>query len=229
VRAGGEEDGPPDEITIAGQQGHIGRDRMQTQAGELERSWLMVHDGQRGLAVVATYEATRARRIRPAMRESLASVTWDRTVELDAARALGIQVANVDGFTPSRSTTANVVLLGRGASFPPEPGPRVVTISPLPMQLPPDQETSVCPQLVARLLPVPTSDIEHEGAIEDGPLPGCERLAMAEADGQRLATFAALVFANHTPILVSGTVDADEVARYRSRFSSAARAVRPRS
>lgn len=229
VRSGGEQQGSIEEVGISGQQGRLGRDRLETQAGELERTWLMVHDGHRGLAVVATYEAARARRIRPAMHDSLASVTWDRNVELDAARALGIEVASVDGFTPSRSTTANVVLLGRGATFPPEPGQPVVTISPLPMQLPPDQVSSVCEQLVARLLPVPTSAIEHEGAIDDGPLPGCERLATAESEGHRLATYAALVFANNTPILVTGTVDAGDVARYRSRFSSAARAVRPRS
>lgn len=226
---GGEADGPEEQVSISGHAARMGRDRLHTQAGELERTWLMAHDGHRGLAVVATYEASRAPRARPAMQESLASVTWDAAVQLDAAAALGIQVGNVEGFTTSRATTANVVLLGRGASFPPEPGQPVVTISPLPMQLASDQAAHVCEQLVARLLPVPTSAIEQEGAIEDGPLPGCERLATADAEGHRLATYAALVFANQTPILVTGTVEASEIARYRARFASAARAVRPRS
>ncbi len=227
--AGAAEHGEAEEVTVAGQTGRIGRDRVRTQQGELERSWLMVHDGRRGLAVIATYEAGRAERVFPAMRESFAAVTWDREVELDPARALGLEVGRVEGMTPSRATTANVILLGRGATFPPEPGQPVVTISPLPMQLASEQSARVCEQLVARMLPVPTSDIAHEGAIEDGPLPGCERLATAEADGQRLATYAALVFANNTPILVTGTAPAAELARYRPRFSAAARAVRPRS
>lgn len=227
--SGAEQQGEAEAVTIAGQSGRVGRDRVRTQQGELERAWLLVHDGERGLAVIATYEAARASRVFPAMRESFAALTWDREVELDPARALGIEVGRVEGMTASNATTANVVLLGRGASFPPEPGQPVVTISPLPMQLASDQSARVCEQLVARMLPVPTSDIEHEGVIEDGPLPGCERLATAEADGQRLATYAALVFANNTPILVTGSAPAAELARYRPRFSAAARAVRPRS
>lgn len=221
--------GEVETIQVAGQSGRVGRDRVQTPQGELERAWLLAHDGARGLAVVATYEASRAPRVWPAMREAFGSVEWDRDAELDPARALGIEVARVEGLTPNRSTTANVVLLGRGATYPPEPGQPVVTIAPLPVQLASEQSARVCEQLVARLLPVPTSDIEHEGAIEDGPLSGCERLATAEANGLRIATYAALVFASHTPILVTGSVEASQLARYRRRFSAAARAVRPRS
>ncbi|HEY8429775.1 MAG TPA: hypothetical protein VIL20_15430 [Sandaracinaceae bacterium] len=227
--AGAEPYGEVEEVTIAGQTGRIGRDRVRAQQAELERAWLLVHDGERGLAITATYEASRSRRIFPAMRESFASVTWNREVDLDPALALGLEVGRVEGFTPSRATTANVVLLGQGASFPPQPGQPVVTISPLPMQLASDQTARVCEQIIARMLPVPTSDIAHEGAIEDGPLPGCERLATAEADGMRLATYAALVFIDRTPILVTGSARADQLERYRARFAAAARAIRPRS
>lgn len=224
-----EPEGEVEEVRVAGQDGRMGRDRVRAQQAVLERAWLLVHDGTRGLAVVATYEGGRAARVWPAMREALASVEWDREVQLDPARALGIEVADVEGLTPSRNTTANVVLLGRGASFPPEPGQPVVSIAPLPMQLASAQSARVCEQIIARLMPVPTSDIEHEGAIDDGPLSGCERLATAEAEGQRIATYAALVFTEQTPILVTGSVDAAELAQWRDRFSAAARAIRPRS
>jgi hypothetical protein len=70
--------------------------------------------------------------------------------------------------------------------------------------------------------------VELEGAIENGPLPGCERLATAESEGRRMATYAALLFAEGTPILVTGSVDAAQMRRWRARFSSAARAVRRR-
>lgn len=228
-QGGGRPHGDAQTVVIAEQEGRVGRDRIRTQNGDLERTWLLVHDGQRGLAVVATYEVTRAEQAWPAMRESFSTLTWDRSAAIDPARALGIEVAAVEGLTPSRATTANVVLLGPGATFPPQPGQPVVTISPLPMQLASEQSSRVCEQLVARLLPVPSSDIQLEGAIEDGPLPGCERLATAEAEGHRLATYAALVFTENTPILVTGTVDAAQIRRWRARFTSAARAVRPRS
>ena len=188
-----------------------------------------VEIGQSGEAYVATYEGGRAARVWPAMREALGSVEWNREAQLDAALALGIEVGAVEGLTLNRSTTANVVLLGRGASFPPEPGQAVVSIAPLPMQLASEQSARVCEQIIARLMPVPTSDIEHEGAIENGPLPGCERLATADANGERVVTYAALIFSSQTPILVTGSVDADELARWRPRFSAAARAIRPRA
>jgi hypothetical protein len=229
TQGGGRPQGEPETVRIGDQSGQLGRDRIRTQAGQLERTWLLVHDGTRGLAVVATYEVTRAEQAWPAMRESLSSVSWNRTAPIDPALALGIEVGAVEGLTLSRTTTANVVLLGAGATFPPQPGQPVVTISPLPMQLASEQSARVCEQLVARLLPVPSSDIQLEGAIENGPLPGCERLATADAEGQRLATYAAIVFTQSTPILVTGTVDAGELRRWRPRFVSAARAVRPRS
>ncbi len=225
----GEPQGEEQTVSVSGHSGRMGRETVPTQAGELERIYLLVHDGQRGLAVIATYEASHARRVRSAVHDSLASVSWDASAELDAAQALGIEMGEVEGFTPSSSTTANLMLLGQGVTFPPEPGQPVLTISPLPMQLPPGQAAQVCEQLVARVLPVPTSAIESEGPIDDGALPGCERLATAEGDGHRLATYAAIVFARNTPILVTGVVDSDEIESYRARFASAARAVRPRS
>lgn len=222
-------EGEVEEVEIGGQTGRMGRDRISSPQAELERGWLLAHDGTRGLAVVATYEAGRAARVWPVLREALAGVEWDRDQELDPARALGIQVARIEGLTPSNTTTANVVLLGRGVSFPPDPGEAVVSIAPLPMQLPPGQGPAVCDQIIARLMPVPTAAIAHEGAIDNGPLPGCERLATAQAEGLEVATYAALVFTEHTPILVTGSVDAAQMASWRERFSAAARAISPAS
>lgn len=221
--------GRVEEVEIAGQDGRIGRDRVSTPQATLERAWLLVHDGTRGLAIVATYEGSRSSQVWPAIRESLTSVVWDREAEIDAARALGIDVADVDGLRPSRATSANLVLLGDGASFPPEPGEPVVSVAPLPMQLASEQSARVCEQILARLMPVPTSAIELEGIIDDGPLSGCERLATAEAEGRRIATYAALVFTQRTPILVTATVDAAELSRWRPRFTAVARAIHPRS
>jgi hypothetical protein len=233
VRTGGSPNAPEpqdvEEIEVAGAQGRVGRDRIRTPQGELERGWLLVHDGTRGLAVMGTYEAARSRVAWSMLRESFSSLAWDRTATLDAAAALGIEVGSVDGLTVSPSTTANVVMLGRGATYPPQPGQPVVMISPLPLQLASEQSASACAQLVARLLPVPASDVSLEGAIENGGLPGCERLATAEAEGRRMATYTAILFSERTPILVTGSVDAAQVARWRARFTSAARAVRPRS
>jgi hypothetical protein len=233
VRTGGRPDAPDpvhdEEIEIAGQTARLGRDRIPTPNGELERTWLLAHDGQRGLAVVATYEGGRTEQIWPALRESFTHVEWDRSAQLDPARALGLEVDAIEGLTPSRATTANLVLLGRGATFPPEPGQPVVTISPLPMQLASEQTDRVCAQLVSRLIPVEEDSVEHEGAIEDGELSGCERLATAEIEGRRMATYAALLFSGGTPILVTGSVDAAQLRRWRTRFASAARRIRARS
>lgn len=233
VRTGGQANAPEPldeaEITVSGADGRVGRDRIRIPNGELERGWMLAHDGSRGLAVIGTYEASRSSVAWAMMQEAFASIEWDRTATLDAARALGIEVARVEGLTPSPSTTANVVLLGRGVSFPPEAGQPVVTISPLPMQLASENNAEVCTTLVSRILPVPADRVEQEGAIEGGPLPGCERLATAETEDGPIATYAAVLFSGNTPILVTGSVEAAQLRRWRARFASAARAVRPRS
>jgi hypothetical protein len=233
VRTGGQPNGPEaldvEETTVSGADGRTGRDRVRIPNGELERGWLLAHDGTRGLAVMGTYEASRSNVAWAMMQECFGSIEWDRTAVLDAAQALGIEVARVEGLTPSPSTTANVVLLGRGASFPPEAGQPVVTISPLPMQLASENAASICAQLVARLLPAEAARVEQEGTIEGGPLPGCERLATADTEDGPIATYAAVLFSGSTPILVTGSVEAGQMRRWRARFASAARAVRPRS
>lgn len=234
IRTGGSPDAPePDHvepITVAGQEGQLGRDRIRTEGGVLERTWLLAHDGTRGLGVVTTYEADRADAYRPGVRELLESVTWDTDATLDAGVALGIEVGPVDGLEQSHRSTANLVLLAPGAAFPPEPGQAVVTVSPLPMQVPPDQIQTVCTQLAERLVPVPTEDVAQEGQISDGRLPGCERLATAATNGgERMATYAALLFNEQgMPILVTASVAADQLETWRPRFASAARSVRGR-
>jgi hypothetical protein len=233
IRSGGAESAPtPDHeeaITLEGLTGRLGRDRVNTQAGTLERTWLLVHDGHRALGVVATYEAHSAEGLRAGVLDVLRSVSWDRDAELDATRAMGIEIGPVAGLELSHRTTANVVLLVPGAPYPPDVGQVVVTVSPLPMQIPPDQASRVCPQLAARLVPAPAADVQHEGALEGGPLPGCERLATAETnDGQRLITYAAIVFSGPSPIMVTASADAAQARQWRERFASVARAVRVR-
>src|SRR5690606_24490984 len=123
IRTGGAPDAPdPDsetQVTIAGQRGRLGRDQVESPSGTLERSWLLVHDGARGLGIVATYEADRARALRPGVREVLMSTEWDREAELDAAVALGIEVGPVQGLNRSNRSSANVVLIEPNAEYPP--------------------------------------------------------------------------------------------------------------
>ena len=233
IRTGGSEDAPEPEhqedVTIAGQRGRIGRDRVRAQGGTLERNWLLVHDGTRGLGIIATCEADRARVYRAGLQEMLSTVEWDRETALDPSVALGIQVDPVEGLEMSTRSTANLVLLAPGAPFPPEAGHAVITVSPLPMQVPTDRLRTICSQLAARLVPVPDDDIEHEGVIEDGQLPGCERLATADTrDGDRVITYAALVFNEGLPILLTASGPADEMTTWRPRFATAARSVRVR-
>ncbi len=234
IRTGGDRNAPDpsaeSEIEIAGQRGRLGRDVVRTQAGTLERQWLLVHDGTRGMGVVVTYEAERARGYRRTIRECLSSVEWDRESALDAAAALGIDVGPVDGLEASNRSTANIVLIVPGEAFPPERGQAVLTVSPLPVRIPEDRVSALCSQLAANFAPVPSDSIEYEGEVEDGQLPGCERLGIVEAgdDGDRIATYAALLFHEGTPILVAATVDADELATWRPRFATAARTVRVR-
>ncbi len=232
MRTGGAGDAPEPEdeedVTIGGVDGQIGRDRARTQAGVLERMWLMAHDGNRALGVIAMYEADRASAYRSGIRESLQSVEWDREFAIDAAAALGIALGPIEGLEMSRRSTANVVYLQPSASFPPEPGEPVLTVSPLPMAVPPDQVARACPQIAARLVPAPSADVPLEGTIE-GPLPGCERLAMMDTEeGGRVATYAGLIFHEGAPLLVTASVDADDIDTWRPRFASAARSVRIR-
>lgn len=234
IRTGGDPNAPEpsaqSEIEIAGQQGRLGRDVVHAQGGTLERQWLLVHDGTRGLGVIVTYEVERSRVYRRSVRELLSGVEWDREVALDASAALGIEVGPVDGLEASNRSTANLVMLVPGEAFPPEPGQAVLTVSPLPVRIPEDRVAALCAQLAARFVPLPSEDIEHEGEVEDGQLPGCERLGTAEVgdEGARVVTYAALLFHEGTPILVTATVDAAELATWRPRFASAARTVRVR-
>lgn len=233
IRTGGDPNAPAptheEEVSIDGQDGRLGRDRLRTQSASLERLWLLVHDGRRGMGVVATYEAQRARAYRPAMEEALRGVRWDHTAELDPSAALGIDVGPIPGLEASQRSTANLVFIAPGAEFPPIPGQVVLTVSPLPVRIPEDRISSLCGQLAARFVPVPTDAIEHEGAIEDGSMPGCERLGTAELEeGPRIATYAALLFHEGTPVLVTASVAADELGTWRDRFTAAARTVRIR-
>ena len=66
------------EITIDGQTGHIGYDRISNPNATLERSWIFVHDGTRALGVVATYVASAASHIRPGMQAMLREAQWNR-------------------------------------------------------------------------------------------------------------------------------------------------------
>lgn len=233
IRTGGAIEAPPpqheEEVTISGHRGRLGRDQVRTPAGVLERTWLLVHDGTRGLGVVATYEAERADAYRPVLHESLSAVEWDRDAVLDASAALGVEVGPIEGLEPSHRSTANLVLLEPNADFPPEAGQAVVSIAPLPMRVPPDQLESACATIAARLVPARASDVAHEGEVDDGALPGCERLVTAETDsGQRVVTYAALLFQDGMPVLLTASVDAARMETWRPRFASAARSIRVR-
>jgi len=234
IRTGGDPNAPEpaaqSEIEISGQQGRLGRDVVRTEGGTLERQWLLVHDGTRGMGVVVTYESERARGYRRAVRESLSSVVWDREAALDAAAALGIDVGPVDGLEASNRSSANLVMLVPGEPFPPEVGQAVLTVSPLPVRIPEDRVSTLCGQLAARFVPLPSDRIQLEGDVDDGRLPGCERLGTAPINeaGDEVVTYAALLFHEGTPILVTATVDAAELATWRPRFASAARTVRVR-
>ncbi|MFK7987571.1 MAG: hypothetical protein AB8I08_16245 [Sandaracinaceae bacterium] len=217
------------EIEVSGATGRLGRDRVQSQAGALERYWLFVHDGDRGMGVIATYEGSRAPAVRAGVREVLESVTWDREAELDAAAALGIEIGEVEGLARARRSTANLVLVQPDAPFPPEAGQPVITLSPLPMQIPAAQRSAACEQLIARFVPAAEDAIILDRTIEEegGTLPGCERLATAEAEGETsVLVYAALLFNGPLPIMVTASAEADAVDTWRPRFTGAARSVR---
>ena len=231
IRTGGDPRAPQpvaqEEHEVAGQAGRIGRDEVRTSQGVLERQWLLVHDGSRGLGIVATYEQDRADGYRGTIRQALSSVEWDREVELDPSAALGIDVGPVEGLEPSRRSTANLVFLVPGEPYPPEPSQVVLTVSPLPMRIPEERAMGICPRLAAQLLPAPDDDVSHEADVEGGELRGCERVASAELpDGSgRVAAYAAVLFHEGTPILVTASVPADQMDTWQPRFNGAARSV----
>ena len=233
IRTGGDPNAPApaaeSQIEIAGQTGRLGRDLVRTQGGVLERQWLLVHDGTRGLGIVATYEQARAEGYRGTIQEALSDVAWDREAVIDAAAALGIDVGPVEGLELSPRSTANVVLIEPGADFPPEPGQVVLTVSPLPARVPEERAMGLCPQLAARFLPAPEEAVVHEGDLADGQLHGCERIAVAELpSGERVVTYLSLLFHEGTPILVTGSVAEDAQSTWRPRFTHAAQTVRIR-
>ncbi|MCA9607439.1 MAG: hypothetical protein KC619_17655 [Myxococcales bacterium] len=233
LRTGGDPNAPQPAaeapFEIAGQTGRLGRDEIRTQQGVLERQWLLAHDGTRGLGVIATYEGNRARGYRRPIRQMLESVAWDRAAELDASAALGLDVGPVEGLELSHRSTANLVLLTPNATFPPQPGQVVLTVSPLPARVPEDRAMGICPQLAARFLPAPEDDVTHEADVEGGSLQGCERVATAELpDGTRVAAYAAVLFHEGTPILVTGSVAEGDLTTWQPRFTAAAQSVRVR-
>ncbi|MBX3269271.1 MAG: hypothetical protein KF729_03365 [Sandaracinaceae bacterium] len=233
LRTGGDPNAPEPAAqsphTVSDVEGRVGRDEIRTQAGSLERQWLLAHDGTRALAVVVTYEGERARGYRRPIRRALEAVTWDRTAPLDPAAALGLEIGPVQGLELSRRSTANLMLLEPGAQFPPTPGQVVVTVSPLPARVPEDRAMGLCPQLAARFLPAEEDDVTHEGEITAGTMRGCERVARAPLpDGGYVVAYAALLFHEGTPILVTATVAESGLARWRPRFTAAAQSVRVR-
>jgi len=80
IRTGGMQDAPDpaaeEEVEISGVTGRLGRDQVQTQQGVLERQWLLVHDGTRGLGIVATYEGSRARGYRRPLHDALEAMLF---------------------------------------------------------------------------------------------------------------------------------------------------------
>ncbi|MGE0789251.1 MAG: hypothetical protein AB7S26_26490 [Sandaracinaceae bacterium] len=231
--AGGQSAPEPEEveeIRIGGVEARLGRDVVRAESARLERVWLLAHDGHRGLGIVATYEASRGRGYRDVLREALRTVQWDREAELDASAALGITLDPVPGLALSRRTNANLVMVQPNGEFPPQAGEPVITVSPLPLQVPPDQADAACPRIVAQLVPVPSSDIELEGEIDDGQMSGCERLATAPtSEGPRVVTYVAVLFHQGVPFLLSGSADASQLTTWRPRFVAAARSLHPRA
>lgn len=214
-------------VAVGDQRGRIGYDLVRTQNGEIERSFLLVHDGERALGVIAAYERARAEAYRETMEACLRSVEWDRTADIDAGVALGLAIGSVEGLARTRNSTSSLLLVPPEAELPPTPGTPVLTVARLPMRLPPDRVESACPQLVDRLVHVEADGIEHEGALSDTPLKGCERLAIVDAPGgTRLAAYAALVFKEGAPVLVTGSVDATALSTWRPRFFAASRSLR---
>ncbi len=233
LRTGGDPSAPAPaaeaDFEVSGQTGRLGRDEIQTSQGVLERQWLLVHDGTRGLGVIATYEQNRAQGYRRPVRQMLESVAWDRDAELDAAAALGVDVGPVEGLEMSHRSTANLVMLPPGAEFPPQPGQVVLTVSPLPARVPENRAMGICPQLAARFLPAPDDEVSHEADVEGGALRGCERIAAAGLpDGSRVAAYAAVLFHEGTPILVTASVAEASLATWAPRFTAAAQSVRVR-
>jgi len=232
IRTGGMQDAPDpaheEEVEISGVTGRLGRDMVQTQQGVLERQWLLVHDGTRGLGIVATYEGARARGYRRPIHDALEAVEWDNEGALDPSAALGIDVGPAEGLELSNRTTANLVMLEPDSEYPPVPGQPVLTVSPLPMRIPEDRAMGLCPQLAARFMAAPEEDVEDEADV-DGELRGCERIITTDLPtGERVMAYAAVLFHQGVPILVTGFSAADAMDTWRPRFNSAARTVRVR-
>jgi len=232
IRTGGMQNAPEptevDEVEISGVTGRLGRDQVRTQQGVLERQWLLVHDGTRGLGIVATYEGSRARGYRRPLHEALENVQWDNEGALDPSEALGIAVGPAEGLQVSNRTTANLVMLEPDGAYPPQPGQPVLTVSPLPMRIPEDRAMGLCPQLAARFMAAPEEEVQDEQDIE-GELRGCERVITTDLPtGERVMAYAAVLFHQGVPILVTGFAGADAIDTWRPRFNSAARTVRIR-
>ncbi|MGF1464583.1 MAG: hypothetical protein ACFCGT_00485 [Sandaracinaceae bacterium] len=233
MRSAGQQGAPTPEqverVTIDGVSGRVGYDRLHTDRGDFERVWLLIHDGDKALGIIATYGQESAEAVRDGLLEALRGARWNRETPIDAAQAIGLSVGPVEGLQPSHASTSRLILLPAGASYPPEsPTDVVVAVAPLfPLRVPADQVAEACTQLMDQLVNLPPLDVEHEGAVEDGSLPGCERLARIDTpEGDEVAAYGALVFFDGTPILVTGRASADEIGTWQGRFFAAARSVR---
>ena len=220
--------GQEEAVQISQVEGRLGRDRIDTGDAQLERTWVLAHDAerQRGMAVVATYEAGRAMSVRRMVAASLRTAEWDPSTTIDASEALGITLGAIEGLELNRGSTSSLVMVQPGTTMPPDTRAPAVMAAPLPMRVPPEQVDAACPRLLQELLRMPPDALEAEGTIDDGTLQGCERSGTLETPEGPVATYAAALFHEGLPILVTGSVGADDFAAWRPRFAQAARSLR---
>jgi len=97
---------------------------------------------------------------------------------------------------------------------------------PIPIEVPPDQRSSLCTRILDQLVQVPEDATPERHPIDAGEVQGCDVVAAAGQSGEQ-TTYAALVFRGPAAFMVGGTVGTPQREQWIARFRSAAATLTP--
>ncbi len=223
-----------EDLTIGGRAARLVVDSQMAGDIELERQWILVHEGDRTMAIVGAYLADRSDRLRPLVRAALLSAVWDTTVALDPERAVGFRLATPpEGLVVETQVVSTLTYAMPGTAPTPASGNPALLVVPVPMQIPAAQRAAACEQILLQAGPVSEDSVTSRSVIETDDVEGCEVFGTQELDAPveggptEIATYAAILFVGDASFMVAGFVDARHQSVWGPRFSAAARTVVP--
>lgn len=223
-----EEETETEEVTLSGVEATLGVGAQDSHGTELELVWLFARDGDRAVAVIGAYDASRSERYRGLVRAAVTSAEWDRTRPIDAEQALGFGV-RVEGLELDHSSSSPLVYRLAGAASPPSPAEPQLFVMALPVAVRASQRSEVCEDLLTQAGPVAEDSVRERHDIETDELEGCEVEGLQEnedpdeGEPASATTYAAVVFHDDGTFMVAGIVDASQRDTWIARFRDASR------